>query len=272
MFANDTFVFPIELPIKYVDRCKARFKNSVWINSNRHTTPHYTTTESLKDGLWVCEDDFTPRGNVSAAVFGIALPQNPFIENRSLLDSWASPTLRVRVAYHGTSKEAFKEIVHSELKCTFGMLGTGVYIGSFWKACRFAARDQVYQEREFPTVMRILWSCEDSDILHFPRSYINGYCFCARCYLNPEQKPYCAHVADFTRDAQFPPVKPLGQGHWKAGQLFPCKYPSGKWVTQNEEWIVNPSIIIGIQQAMQLDKTSLARPHYDPLQRNIRVL
>ena len=273
VFLNDTeFVFPPEIPAKYKRRCRQRNGNILWIASERHKDPYYTNRTSLKEGMWICQDDFTPRGNVAPTVFGISLPPNPFIESLPILNSWSLTTLHVRVAYHGTSKESFKEIVHSELKCTYGMLGTGIYIGSFWKACRFAARDQLYQEREHPTIMRILWACEDSDILHFPRSFLDGYCLCARCYLTPEQKPFCAHVADFTRNAKFPPEKPLFKGVWKAGQLLPCKYPSGKWVTQNEEWIINPSLLLGIQQAIELDKSTIARPHYDPLQRNIGVL
>lgn len=265
------WVYPSYVPLKYIGRCKTSSGDTYWVNSKRHTETYCTNVEALKDGMWICEDDFTPRGNVGATVFGMPLPPNPFPLHQDQLSTWATG-INVRVAYHGTSKECFKQIVKSELKCTFGMLGTGIYVGSFWKACRFAARDQSYEIRSNPTVLRILWTCKEEDILMFPRKFIDGYCFCAKCYLNPEQQPFCAHVADFTRDAKFPPQKPYGKGPWKAGQLFPCKYPSGKWVTQNEEWIINPSLVLSIEQAMELDKDSLRKPHYDPLQRDILVV
>jgi len=265
------WVFPTSMPSKYANRCKASSGEYHWVDSRRHTEPYFTNSKVLKEGMWICEDDFTPRGNVDAAVFGMPLPPNPFQGAQEFFDCWAKG-IKVRVAYHGTSKECFKQIAKSELKCTFGMLGTGIYVGSFWKACRFAARDQAYELRTDPTVLRVLWTCDEDDILMFPRKTSDGYCLCGRCYLNPEQKPYCAHVADFTRDAKFPPQKPYGRGPWKAGQLFPCKYPSGKWATQNEEWIINPSLLVSLEQAMELDGSTLEKPHYNPLQRNIKVI
>jgi hypothetical protein len=261
---------PLEVPLKYRDRIVKQDQDLVWVNSLRHTVPYYASSSSLKDGLWVCKDDFVARGDVAPAAFGAPLPSSPF--NSPTLEQWRPSQYYCRVAYHGTSRDSFRSIVASGFRDTFGMLGTGVYVGSFWKACRFAARDQLYVERECPTVMRILWKCKEEDILMFPRLWINGWCLCGKCYVNPEQRAYCAHTYDWSAESKFPPPKPYNQGPWKAGQLFPCKYKSGKWVTQNEEWVLNSSLIQGIAQAVQLDRTSIARPHYDPLQRNIRFV
>ena len=266
---GQSWVVPATPPSKYSSRVLRSEGTTHWISSQRHTQPYYTNTSLLSsDGMWACESDFVARGGVPPALFGMALPSNPF-DGLTLLESWKSSLYQVRVAYHGTSREAFHAISVHGFKCTLGMLGNGIYVGSFWKACRFAARNQEYQERASPTLIRMLWKCNDADILHFPRKWIDGWCLCGKCYLS-EFKTYCAHTYDWSMEAVAPPPKP-GGGVWKAGQLFPCKAPSGKWVTQNEEWVLNPECVHSIQQAVQLDMTSIARPHYDPLQRDIRI-
>jgi len=260
--------YPPSIPAKYASRIKAQSTVGCWVESAAHAKPYYTNCDLLQDGMWVCKDDFEPRGGVAPAVFGIPLPPSPFGPE---LEQWKSGP-EVRVAYHGTSRENFESISSTGLRCTLGMLGEGVYLGSFWKACRFAARGQDYKERTYPTVVRVLWQCAEEDILKFPRKWIDGWCLCGKCYVNKEQREYCAHTYDWKADSKCPPPKPYYAGPWKAGQLLPCKYPSGKWVTQNEEWVLNPSCILSICQAVQLDMTTIARPHYDPLQRNIGIL
>jgi hypothetical protein len=261
---------PSEIPAKYLSRVLKRDQTElfVWVHSIRHTDPYYASSSTFKDGLWICKDDFTARGGVPPSVFGCPISaKNPC--DHSILEQWSPTLCHIRVAYHGTSREAFHSIATHGFNNTFGMLGTGIYVGSFWKACRFAARDQQYQEREQPIVIRLLWKCREEDILKFPRSFEDGFCLCSKCYGNPEQKAFCAHTYDWSANSSFPPPKPFYRGSWKAGQLLPTKYPSGKWATQNEEWVLNASLIQGIAQAVQLDRSSIARPHYDPLQRNI---
>jgi len=184
---------------------------------------------------------------------------------------------KTRVAYHGTSYENYQGICAEGFKCSFGMLGTGVYLGSFWKACRFAARDQHYKFRETPSVLRVVWTCEDQDMLNFPRKIM--YCFCADCSLRPEQRYFCGHTLDWQADAKIYPEKaPIdrveGQGirYW-AGCLKPCKFPdSEKWVTHNEEWVLNPSCILRFAECATLNLDTVEQTHYNPLQRNIKII
>jgi hypothetical protein len=270
---EEVWTLPSCLPQKYESRVKAKKVHSagevMWVNSLRHAKPAFTGQAMLKGtGLWICPGDLVPLGGVSPCVFGI--PLDPSITFSGLeLDKWAVPK-QVRVAYHGTSRELFSKISEGGLKCTYGMLGTGVYVGSFWKACRFACRGQDYVEKPNPTVFRVLWECQEDDILKFPRKFIDGYCLCAQCYKNPDQKAYCAHTYDWEANSKHPPPNPLSKRPWKAGQLLPCKYPSGKWATQNEEWVLNPSTIVALTEAVELDTRTIAGPHYDPLQRNIK--
>ena len=49
--------------------------------------------------------------------------------------------------YHGTARPTVKNILSEGLRPTYGMLGTAVYLGSFWKAFRFATFTQTYEKR-----------------------------------------------------------------------------------------------------------------------------
>jgi hypothetical protein len=272
VYTQDKWEFPQALPEKYeariTDKKDVGQDKVIWVSSSRHSKPSFTCKNLLTSGLWVCQADFKSWGGVPPAAFGASLP--PFRMNDLSLESWATPTSTPRVAYHGTSREFFHSISSEGLRCTYGMLGDGVYIGSFWKACRFACRGQDYAAKPNPIVFRVLWECPEEDILIFPRKWIDGWCLCGKCFVNPEQRSYCAHTFDWSADCKHPPPQPITQKPWKAGQMLPCKYPNGKWATQNEEWVINPSCIISITEAVELDVTSFSGPHYDPLQRNIK--
>lgn len=273
---EEVWTLPKSLPSKYESRIQAQTQigehTVVWVNSARHAKPAFTGQKMLRGGgMWICSGDFVALGGVPPCVFGIPLHPSITLEGIDL-EKWAQGKQHVRVAYHGTSRELFSTISEKGLKCTFGMLGTGVYVGSFWKACRFACRGQDYAEKPNPTVFRVVWECAEDDILKFPRKFIEGFCLCAQCYGNPAQKEYCAHTADWEADSKHPPQKPLYKGPWRAGQLFPCKYPSGKWATQNEEWVLNPSLILALTEAVEINTKTVSGPHYNPLQRNIEFL
>jgi hypothetical protein len=48
------------------------------------------------------------------------------------------------VAYHGTDAKNAESIEKEGLKESWGMLGKAVYVGSFWKSCRFACFNKLY--------------------------------------------------------------------------------------------------------------------------------
>ena len=272
---------PSTIPEKYTKRIEKSSDNVHLIHSAPHSTSTKTNLALLKQGLWICEGDCEDFGGVRASVFGIELSEEArlaFLAHKDLLLSWSSSPLRKsRVAYHGTSYENYVSICQQGFLCSFGMLGTGVYLGSFWKACRFAARDQEYKFREKPTIVRVIWTCEDADVLHFPRKIM--YCFCAECLKRPEQRSFCGHTMDWNSQARIFPEKvpvdriPGQDTRYYAGFLKPCKYPdSNKFVTQNEEWVINPSCIIRLAECAILNLETVEKPHYDPLQRNIKIL
>ena len=279
---NDVLVLPSVFPEKYKSRILSTHGDSVvFLDSSAHSSSTRTNRNLLKQGIWICEGDCEPLGGVSPSVFGIPLSLEACkafsTHNEALVQRSKVALKKTRIAYHGTSYENYLGICALGFKCTFGMLGTGVYLGSFWKACRFAARDQNYKFRETPSVLRVVWTCEDQDMLNFPRKIM--YCFCGECYMRPEQRSFCGHTMDWQDDAKvFPEKVPVdrikGQGtrYW-AGSLKPCKFPdSDKWVTQNEEWVLNPTCIIRLAECATLNLDSVEQTHHNPLQRNIKIL
>ena len=282
---KDVLVLPSELPDKYKSRILSSHSSCegivLFIDSLPHSSSTRTNQSLLKQGLWICEGDCEPQGGISPCVFGLPLSPHAYtaftLQKDILFQKAGAELKKTRVAYHGTSYENYQGICAEGFKCTFGMLGTGVYLGSFWNACRFAARDQHYKFRENPCVLRIIWTCKDQDILNFPRKVM--YCFCSECSLRPEQRSFCGHTLDWQADAKVYPKKvPIdhveGQGirYW-AGCLKPCKFPdSEKWVTHNEEWVLNPTCIIRLAECATLNLDSVEQTHYNPFQRNIKIL
>lgn len=285
---KETLVLPSIFPEKYRDRILKTHvldkETLILIDSSAHSTSTRTNQSLLHQaGLWICEGDCESFGGVAPSVFGIPLSMEAIKAFKTyakvLTQNYRGgeeSLKKTRIAYHGTSYKNYLGICYSGFKCTFGMLGTGVYLGSFWKACRFAVRDQNYTIREKPVVVRVLWVCEDQDLLNFPRKIM--YCFCAECYRRPEQRSFCGHTMDWQADAKiFPEKVPndriQGQGtrYW-AASLKPCVFPeSKKNVTQNEEWVLNPTCIIRLAECATINLDSVELTQYNPLQRNIKI-
>lgn len=210
------------------------------IESRVHRDIPLRSRNSL-NGFWITRDDLTPRGGVRS-VFGIPLDDI----------AWPVSTSFVKVAYHGTALENIESIRKTSLRASFGQMGTGVYIGSFWKASRFAGRDQSYQFRKNPLVLRIL--CLRENMISFPRL---EECSCKLCEeKSPEQKRAAGHTLHYMDTC---------------AELRLGQFSSGKWITQNEEWVIPQSFILRISEGVELKKESIARPHYDPLQRDIEI-
>jgi hypothetical protein len=289
---EDKLSLPVHIPSQYSHRILKHDSESEWcvIQSKVHPTSTRTSMDLLAKGIWICEGDCQAFGNVGPSVFGVPLCQNAvktFYHHKQKLFDYqtqehgsTSTWKQARVAYHGTSEENYRGICDTGFRCTFGMLGTGLYLGSFWKACRFAARDQDYKLRDSPTVLRVIWICSEEQLLLFPRPIL--YCLCAECYTRPEQRHFCAHTLDWQQHAKTYPKKTPSEYpseftpetlRYYAGFLAPCKYPqSEKYVTQNEEWVINPSCILRLAESARLNLDTVDKPHYNPLQRTIKIL
>ena len=256
--------FPSRVPTRFEGRTTPTDLPFVLhVYSTPFERPNVISQETLaSQGIWITEDDTLWRGGVAPRVFGIpldsdvlgawlVLPQEP-----SKHGPW-----RVRVGYHGTDGPHMECIARDNvLRPSLGQLGFGLYTGSFWKACRFAVRDQDYAFRQNPCVIRVLWLCNESKHLSFPTSVP---CKCARwCADKPvEEARACGHELDWSTDLP-----------WQSASLLPSQLSNGRWITQNEEWVCPPASVERLQQIAFIDSESVDKPHYNPLQRSIRIV
>lgn len=154
--------------------------------------------------------------------------------------------------YHGTSSDLLQSCTVN-LNPSDGMLGYGIYLGTFWKASRFATRDQNHTIRNGSILRYIVFPTQ---IIEFPR--INWICHCLKCKNNN----WASNVSDHETKwkligdaAHALPTKGLNEG-------------SNKWVLKNEEWCVNCPILLTHTANINLNTIE---PHYDPYQRNIYI-
>jgi hypothetical protein len=150
-YASDVFRLPTELPARFktrsIKRAPCIFEiASEWKQSLRKK-------ETFQDGVWIVESDTIPKGGLPdlgipyvATYFDTRICADipwTFLSGLANVSMSNSPV----VLYHGTAKENTKQILKEGLKPSFGMFGTCVYLGTFWKAYRFAALSQTYVPR-----------------------------------------------------------------------------------------------------------------------------
>jgi hypothetical protein len=215
---------------------------------------------------WLCYEDFSLQGayegvDGKATYFDKELgPQScDYVhEFFSELENAASPNtklLRPLIMYHGTSRENAIEIIRlNKFNETFGMLGNGVYFGSFYKACRFAARDQNYIFRKQGSILRCLVFVNTKDILSLPKPQYS--CQCETCSREQTKfKSICDH-----------------ESTWREKHFKGCCACACKNLLKNSEWVFPSNELIFIETVADLDMSSINRPHYNPLQRNQRII
>lgn len=251
---------PPDIPTRFQGRLRPTSNPAVLeVASVPFSGPTVVTRHSLAcEGLWITFDDTVARGGVSPCVFGIPLATE-------VIDAWAllpqqSQRWTIRVGYHGTDEACMKSIARENvLRPSFGQLGTGVYTGSFWKACRFAVRDQNYAFKLNPCVIRVLWLCDTSTHLIFPR---DSPCPCeALCAGKSKQDAQaCGHEIVWSQESR-----------WQSGELIPTRLANGRWITRNEEWVCSVNSIQRLQQIAFIDVKTVDGPHYNPLQRDIQI-
>jgi hypothetical protein len=179
----DTKTLQLNLPKTPLERFEGRLVGPPWTYSVDDTWPNHepgpvvhirltssvahkgpirkTRDDILAHGTWCSFHDWSqqggPVGPSKSTYFGI--PVENFLDYTFLytirkiydyakqywpdVDYYNEP----RVVYHGTAQESVRSIVASGLVPSFGMLGTAVYFGTFWKAFRFATRTQDYTKR-----------------------------------------------------------------------------------------------------------------------------
>jgi hypothetical protein len=123
----------------------------------------------------------------------------------------ACRTIEPRVVYHGTAEESLKSIFQHGLRVTYGMFGSAIYFGSFWKACRFSYMTKEYEKRP-GAILRCLAFWKDPALW----SIRSDKCACAECF---GKKGHADHL-----------------GLWKAKSHWVLAYPEFGGPIKNEEY------------------------------------
>lgn len=243
VLANHAWDLPDSVPPRFEGRVSST--HGVLMVDSRPGGAAATNRHSLRrNGIWMVPSDAVPRGGVEPRVFGIPLSPR-------LVDALcALPDHGATAVYHGTDAANLHSIAASGLWPTKGQLGFGVYVGSFWKACRFAARTQDYTPRDHPLVVRCIM--RPSRMTVYPRA--DWACACGTCVARGTGA-YCDHARVWDTGA---------------GELLVLRTWADHWTTRNEEWVVAPREV-ECREAVLLDRASIKGPQYDPLQRDIRI-
>jgi hypothetical protein len=254
-------------------------------------------------GLWVVDDDFTPRGALppgvparvqvlgvdiaagAQAAWAAAAPALAALD--AAAGTRGPPPLAV---YHGTSAEALAGIRHVGMQeARSGMFGAGVYTSTFFKAARFASRDQAYvlRPRGQAAVLRCLLFAERIKDVSHPQPDTPA-CACDRCSppaaevawrasmgivvaVEPERCQVPDHLGTWRRDGfdaiHVGVVRCAGVGVSAGGGAAEGE----RFVTRNEEWCSRRESVLPIHCAT-LDMATIDAPHYNPLQRDMRVV
>jgi hypothetical protein len=143
--------------------------------------------------------------------------------------------------YHGTAECNVDTIKASGLQPHAGMLGFGVYLGTFWKATRYACLTQSYKPQS-GSVFRVF--AFPTNLIELPSTW---KCDCG-C-LTPE---IADHKGALKHDIH------LSQSHLKR---------DGR--VKNEEWVIKGKTYI--QQCARINESTFPSPHYDPTFRGTSI-
>ena len=205
--------------------------------------------------VWIVEDDLTPRGEQPGRTRGSATWFGSFILAQAMQQILAAARLCIpplasgrhliqpQVMYHGTGSDlrwltAPRNVLRPS---SVGMLGSGVYGGSVWKAARYAA-----------------WSRNSSKSTEFTLRADGGAVL--RCLV------LCAaHLI-------LPATKPMQAGAWRlahsAARMAPTRRDARRWWARNEEWCCNPRVVMVAGSAL-LRSDSLPRWVRNPWWRTV---
>jgi hypothetical protein len=221
---------------------------------------HRTKENILKDGVWLVESDWLPKGGVPAAnvpfiatFFGIRVQGT-----ERLRKEWSEIQEKLEmkkedapiVVYHGTSKDYIKSILENGLKPSYGMFGDAIYFGSFWKSYRFACLTQDYQDRH-GAIIRCL--------CFWTKTYLRNHdisptCMCGNCKGVPT---YADHLQQWA----------------KTGADNVMLYPvilNGSWMIRNEEYAALTDSKVVLDTIGFAKRTT--KDNYEPWDRRVSIL
>lgn len=291
---HDTLFQYVEYLCEY-DKCKGKLKlvksvtdtNSYYLNDVNNTFKVQVLTsasvmntlptpyKAVRELVWLVKDDFIGKGSfVPQHVKNKCVYFDTKISTRDSLKILRhGHDIRILLGcnldplslYHGSGGDSKDSILYNGLFPSFGMLGDGVYLGTFFKACRYASRHQDYSLRTEGFIFRCLVFVSQCNITEYPN--LTHACKCHKCIVESSgfervsdhlslwnTKMGCG-VAITVSDSAF--------GFKKSGEP--------KYLVKNAEWAFQPEFVC-VQEFAPLDLSSVMGPHYHPLQRNCKVL
>ena len=233
-------------------------------------------------GVWAVDADFIERGAVPrssvrecASVWNIPIATQARAVWAHAREKTRAGTIEPLAVYHGTSIAAVKNIKKTGFQPSHGMLGRAIYVGTFWKSVRYASRSADYGLRQQgeAVVFRALLHvgrCTEFDGTGTP-------CRCETCATSRAQASSRVDAAvddERTRVADHNGTWQLSfdTAHVPVVQSSRSTDTKPVFVTRNEEWAVAKSEALWVQAVALLDMESVDKPHWNPLQRNQRIL
>lgn len=265
VFSNEILENPSCLPDRYSDRielvstingiqcCKVR---------SAFSELQLVSRKSLLagNGVWIVSDDCTPRGGfehvshrITFLTFDIDLStaKDILLVDREL--GFTSPLS----LYHGTDRSYVSSIIARGLSPSYGMMGRAIYLGTLWKAARFAILGQNYEKRK-GSIFRVL--SFPTSTAKFPRE--GWICRCKKCLETQWARTIVDHEGHWQLDHDCAHVQATrGEGFFADG--------SPKYLLKNEEWAILPKTLCIATHCAQVEDSY--GEHYDPLQRNIVI-
>jgi hypothetical protein len=223
----------------------------------------YLTQESLIKPIWILASDCELRGAFAPervegrrTFFGVPIDD----ESAKLLIRFEKflKVCRPVAVYHGTPMNLEVEVTKG-LKETYGMLGTGVYCGTFWKAARFACLGQDYKRRHGTVFRAIAFSYT---IREYPVE--SWACKCERCKKFDWAAKFAdhgSHWSDLGFDGAHASAASCSTGV--------CRDGTPKYPLRNEEWVFRPQDLV-LTHFARINQ-NLQPPEYDPMFRDVVI-
>ena len=248
---KNILILPIKIPSKYMSRIINIQNNYVEVISTKNNVLLVSKHSLLNsDGIWLLGNDCIGKGGIEQihnVTQFMSIPIN--LKDAQIVQEFnkSLEQLNVYSLYHGTHVKNIQSILRDGLDETYGMLGNGVYLGTFWKASRFACFSQTYEKQD-GAIFRVI---VHGSIQNLPLE--NWKCEC------------CDNIiADHA-------------SKWKTNYNGICANPTKtnlinkdgkpKYLLRNEEWCVQ-------KQNVQLSHYALIQSsnyQYDPLCRKIQI-
>jgi len=206
-------------------------------------------------GAWISFGDLALRGSTptqeaKATYFGLEISEATvqyLWANKGLIET-VGPVGPMAV-YHGTDKANVKDILRDGFHQSFGMLGTAIYFGSFWKAFRFATLTQDYEPRS-GAVLRCYASWPSVKVLDGQSKCTCSLC-CSRC---PGGNPQADHEALWA------------ESHTAVAAVPLASWPKG---IKNEEFACRDSSTIHVDSVAFVKSST---EHHEPYNRSLCIL